>query len=239
MREGLPARLFERLLAFDDALYRNITTVHPPQDLFDDLSDDLQERAFAALADLRERQLTHAPFITRPFDYGVDLAHPFSGRTHHATRFSDGTRYGVWYGALEIETTVRETVYHWLRRLEDSFPDLAQTVIAHRRVYQVRCDALLVDLHDKHDEFPGLIDPDSYAFTHQVGRYLHEQKMPGLLVQSARGGKINAAIFTPDVLSNPRDVCLLRYRWTPGEPGVAVERSGEAWMTIAAPRAAA
>lgn len=239
MREGLPARLFERLHAFDDALFRNITTVHPAQDLFDDLSADPHERAYAALADMRERPSTHAPFITRPFDYGIDLAHPFSGRMHHATRFSDGTRYGVWYGALEIETTVRETVYHWLRRLHDSFPDLTGTVAAHRRVYQVRCDALLVDLRDKHLEFPGLIDPDSYAFTHQVGRYLHEQKMPGLLVQSARGGQINAAIFTPDVLSNPRDICLLRYRWAPGEPTVAVERGGEEWMTIAAPRAAA
>ncbi len=234
MREGLPAHLFERLVAFDDALYRNITTVHPPQDLFDDLSDDPQERAYAALADVRERQPTVAPFITRPFDYGVDLAHPFTGRVHHATRFSDGTHYGVWYGALEIETTVHETVFHWLRRLRDSFPDLTQTVIAHRRVYQARCDALLVDLRDKHHEFPGLVDPASYAFTHQVGRYLHEQKMPGLLVQSARGGKINAAVFTPDVLSNPRDVCLLRYRWSPGEPRVAVERSSEAWMTIEA-----
>lgn len=238
MREGLPARLFERLLAFDDALYRNITTVHPPQDLFDDLSDDPRERAYAALADTRERQPTAAPFITRPFDYGVDLAHPFTGRTHHATRFSDGTRYGVWYGALEVETTVRETVYHWLRRVQDSFPDLSEPVAAHRRVYQVRCGALLVDLREKHREFPGLTDPDSYTFTHRVGRYLHEQKMPGLLVQSARGGKINAAIFTPDVLSNPRDVCVLRYRWIPGEAQVSVERSGRTWMTIS-PRAAA
>ena len=35
------------------------------------------------------------------------------GRIPQATRFSEGTTYGVWYGARELDTTVYETAWHW------------------------------------------------------------------------------------------------------------------------------
>ena len=74
-----------------------------------------------------------APLITRPFDYGAVITYPFVPQNWHATRYSDGMRYGVWYGALELETTVRETVYHWHRFLTDSFP-LDREIVGERRV---------------------------------------------------------------------------------------------------------
>ena len=50
--------------------------------------------------------------------------HPTAiARSSHwqATRFSDGSLYGVWYGSLDIETTVYETAWHWYQFVLDSF----------------------------------------------------------------------------------------------------------------------
>ena len=48
--------------------------------------------------------------ITAPrkvISYSFDSAH------WQATRFSDGTTYGLWYGSLDVATTVYETAWHW------------------------------------------------------------------------------------------------------------------------------
>ena len=227
--------LLDTLADFDDDLYRNIKSIREPQDLFDDLTDKAGETAYAAASEASTTPASTAPLLTRPFDYGTAITFPFDPGNWHETRYSDGTRYAVWYGALALETTVHETVYHWVRFVRDSFPGYEQEINAERRVFLVHSRALLVDLRDKHREFPQLIDPDSYAFTHEVGRYLNEQHANGMLVKSARCDGINGDIFTPDVLSNPRDQCYLTYRWTPADDKVYVERKpGNVWLTLTA-----
>lgn len=218
---------------FRDDLVRNIKTIRAAQDLFDDLSGEADDWQVAAAAEAEERIATHASVITRPFDYGTVIAYSFDASNWQATRFGDGRHYGVWYGSLDVETTVYETVYHWHRFLMDSFPGEDRSITGERRVFDVRCDALLIDLRGKEQGHPELIDRRSYAATQRLGSFLHVQGSNGCLFRSARGAGTNAAIFRAGRLSRVRDRMLLTYRCNPTHDSCRVERaSGRAWMQI-------
>ena len=158
------------------------------------------------------------------------ITYPFVPHNWHATRYSDGLHYGVWYGALELETTVRETLYHWHRFVTDSFA-LDRDIVGERRVFQVRCEAILIDLREARE--PRLVDRDDYGFTQQLGSYLSQRAQSGLLAPSARGPGTAAAILRPEALSDVRDLCYLTYRMNPARDHAVVERTpGEAWLEI-------
>ena len=159
---------------------------------------------------------TGSAVVTRPFDYGTVITYTFESAHWQATRFSDGTRYGVWYGSWDATTTVYETAYHWSRFVRDSFGTEDRAIRTERRLFDVRCDALLIDLRGKEKAYPGLVDRKSYAFCQQVGRHVHEQGQNGLLVRSARCDGVNAAIIPPERLRDVRDKLFLTYRLQPG-----------------------
>lgn len=214
-------------------LVRNIKGIRVAQNLYDDLSADPADQAAAMAAELAGLVASPAPLITRPFDYGTVLTYPFLNFNGQATRFSDGLAYGVWYGSIDIETTVYETVYHWHRFVMDSFASERREITGERRVLDTRCDAILLDLRGKERRERRLIDRHDYAYTHALGRYVKSQSQNGLLVASARCRGTNAAVFRPEVLSNPRDRCFLTYRMTPSEDRVRVERTQKRlWMEI-------
>ncbi len=214
-------------------LVRNIKCVRVSQNLFDDLSDDPDEQALAAAAESAGRIPSAAPLITRAFDYGAAVTFPFVNFNGQGTRFSDGVDYGVWYGAFELETTVYETVHHWHEFVADSFPREDREIVAERRAFHTRCDAILVDLRGKERRERRLLDRRDYRYTQQFGRYLKAQNQNGLLVRSARCRGANAAIFTPVVLSRIRDLCFLTYRMNPTQDLVRVERTpGRKWLEI-------
>jgi hypothetical protein len=223
--------LIREVAAFAGDLVRNIKGVRVSQDLFDDLGAEAAERDVAIAAESATRMPSAAPLITRPFDYGAVITYPFVPHNWQATRYSDGLAYGVWYGALELETTVYETVFHWHRFVMDSFAGLDRSVAGERRVFQVRCDALLIDLRSARE--PRLTDRRDYGFTWQGGRYLWERSQSGLLAPSARSDGTSAAILRPEVLSDARDLCFLTYRMNPAVDRVSVERApGSTWLEL-------
>ena len=227
----MAAPMVREVVDFDGTLVRNIKGIRVSQSLFDDLSADPADQAVAIAAESAERIPSEAPLLTRPFDYGSVITYPFVPHNWHATRWSDGLSYGVWYGSLELETTVYESVYHWHRFVMDSFPDLPREVVGERRVFDVRCRAVLIDL--RHSADARLVDRRDYSYTQGLGRYLHESAQTGLLARSARIAGSNAAILDPRCLSDPRDNCFLTYRMPPGEDRVEVERApGETWLEI-------
>ena len=226
-------KLIREVADFHGDLVRNIKGIRSSQDLFDDLSSDAADRAVAVAAESATRIPTAAPMITRPFDYGTVLTYPFLPHNWQATRFSDGLAYGVWYGSLELETTVYETAYHWHRFVTDSFAAENREIVGERRVLDVRCDAILLDLRGKERKVPALADRRDYRYTQEVGRYLKAQSQNGLLVRSARVQGDNAALLRPDVLSRVREKCFLTYRMNPGVDEITVERAaGRPWLKI-------
>ena len=226
-------QLIETAVDYHGDLARNIKTIRESQALFDDLSPDAADWSVAIAAEAQDYIESPAPLITRPFDYGAVVTYPFVPHHWQQTRFSDGLHYGVWYGSLELETTVHESIYHWRRFIEDSYSAEDREIVGERRVFDVRCDAIVIDLRSKHTQFPQLVDRRSYAYTHGLGRYLHEQGQNGLFVRSARAPGTNAAILRPGVLSGVRDRCYLTYVTNPARDEVLVQRQGgETWMKV-------
>jgi hypothetical protein len=227
----LPPDLFAAGVDFHGDLLRNIPGIRASQHLFDDLSADPDDWAIAVAAEGAERIATDAALVSRPFDYGTAISYSFEAAHWQATRWSDGTAYGVWYGAPELETTVVETAWHWYRFVRDSYGEEDRDIVTDRRIFAARCDALLVDLRGREADHPGLIDRRSYAFTQQVGRYLHQQQANGLLARSARCDGIVAAIFRAERLSKPRDRRFLTYRLNVARDSFAAEKTpGRKWL---------
>jgi hypothetical protein len=221
------------LATVNEDVYRNIKSIRTTQSLFDDLSSSAAKQAVAETADRQTKPKSHQPLLTRPFDYGTVISYPFVPHNWQTTRFSDGTAYGVWYGSFAIETTVYETVYHWVRFVRDSFADYDQEIIGERRVFKVHVRGLLVDLREKHKSHPQLIDSLDYTFTHKVGRYLHEQQQNGLLIKSSRHEGFNCDVLRADILSNPRNFCFLTYRYKPITDFIVIERkAGLTWRRL-------
>jgi hypothetical protein len=228
--------LYDVATHFAGDLYRNIASIRVTQDLADDLADEPADAALFIRAELDTKPRRPLPSVNRPFEpgYGQAVLFPFVRKPWFEARFSDGS-FPAWYGSLDLETTVHETVHHFRRRHveEAGFDQLRQPVIGERKVYLLACDALLIDLRGKLHEAPDLVNPESYAFCHQVGVAIQSRRHPGLLTRSARCGGDNAVLFDPVYLSNPRDFCFLTYRFLPGAGIVEVERApGEIWLRI-------
>jgi hypothetical protein len=225
--------MFSANVDFRNDLVRNIPGTRESHNLFGDLSSDPADWDVAIAAESAERIPTAAALITRPFDYGSVISYTFDSSHWQTTRFSDGSRYGVWYGSLAVETTVYETAWHWYRFVQDSFAGEDREIVTERRVFDVRCDALLIDLRGKETAYPELTSRTSYAFTHQVGRYVREQDVNGLLVRSARCDGTNAASFKPERLSNVRHRAYLTYRLNALRDRFVAERTpGRKWLTV-------
>lgn len=226
------APLCDRTVAFSGDLVRNIKGIRTSQDLFDDLSPRPDDWAVAMTLEGETGTPGTSAVITRPFDYGTLIAYSFDPSHWNATRFSDGRRYGVWYGSTDLETTIHETVYHWHRFLMDSFAGVDRVITGERRVCDVRCEATLADLCGREAEAPDLVSRTSYVFTQRLGAYLRDEGSAGLMVRSARCEGMNAAVFSPTVLSNVRDRCFLTYRCNPAEDVVSVLRQDRVVLRV-------
>ena len=215
---------------------RNIVSLCQSQEPFDDLADDPAEWDLARSVEASVKPSayrSHVPIVHRPYEdaeWFNAIRWPFNNRWQ-ASRFSDGS-YGVWYGSESIETTVCETAYHWHHNLLSDAGFDRESVIAERRVYLVGCSAALLDFRRATREHKDLLHPTDYALAQSVGERLQREGHPGLLIQSVRrrGGE-NVAIFNPDVLSNPRQICSLTYHLEGKQ--IRVERQpGRTWMTL-------
>lgn len=223
--------------------HRNIVSLRKSADLFVDLVDDPAHTAILADHEVATKLATAPqPIISRPFedaDIYDPIAHAIAWPFEHpaATRFSAG-RYGVWYGAASIETSVHETVHHFRKNTLAS--EIARTstkpIVQERRVHLVHCNAALVDLRSVVKQEQRLVDPDDYTYCQALGAELRAAFQPGVITKSVRhrAGDI-IAVFVREALSNPRNVCYLTYILDPQSGRVKVERtSGRTWMVLEA-----
>lgn len=204
-------------------VFRNIVSLRESEDLFDDLSDGTpRSSAIAIAAEGRVKSDASPDFIRRGFHYTTAISFPFETEPYLSSRFGDGT-FGVWYGSFKLDTTIRETAFHMVR--EEMKNETPRAIYRERAVYRVACQALLIDLTGKADEFPDLVAND-YGFTQSLARRLQREGHPGLLAPSVRHrGGVNLAAFSPEILSNPRLTCYLGYRFDPATRSVEVERT--------------
>ena len=230
-------QLFTRLTLTDvhcNAI-RNIVSIRSSQDLFDDLSSNPQEWALAQQVEDEVKPppyQSRTPVIHRPFEdaqWFNAIGWPF--KHWQASRFSGGT-FGVWYGCDTVETSVYETAYHWFSGFLTDAGFENEKATGERKLYEVACDAALVDLRPLLAAYPALVHKTDYSAAQSVGARLQREGHPGLVTASVRLAQgQNYAVFNPRVLSNPRQHCQLTYRLEGGR--IAVEKQpGVVWMEV-------
>jgi hypothetical protein len=224
--------LFIKTVDFDDDIYRNIVSLRVSDDLFDDLAEgDPELSELLASTEMRIKRENPPGIISRGFHYSTAIGYPFSTEPFMASRFGDGS-FGVWYGSLEMDTTLYETAWHMMQD-ESGIEGLDEIVIRERAIYLVQGRAIFFDLTGRNEDFPQLVAND-YAFTQQVGKRLQNEGHPGLFAASARCSPgTNVAVFNPQVLSHPKLFCYFSYQFDPGRQSIAIERErGEQYLLI-------
>lgn len=201
---------------FDGQAIRNIIGLKLQMNPFDDLSDDPLDWKEAEMAtDFHNR------FSLSELEYNV-IRYVFDQHRHQESRFSDGS-FPVWYGALELETTFYESIYHWKRFLAFSSKELIsetnEPIYCARSAFKASCKSTLIDLRDQTITNPSLISNDSYQDTQSIGLKLSKEGFPGLITKSARHTSgTNLAIFKHNVLSSPAHYGDYLYELMPDDP---------------------
>ena len=131
----------------------------------------------------------------------------FTHLNPEGSRFSDGS-YGVFYASHEIDTAIRETVYHRERFLQRT-SEPAMTL-------QMRCYVTAINrrLHDLRGGFRVQHDPENYLASQKLARLLRDRGSDGLAYDSVRhaGGQC-AALFWPDCLAPCTQGAHFAYHW--------------------------
>ena len=199
---------------FQQASYRNIVSLIASEDLFDDLTDDPNDYPLAHTLEALHtppHYSHHAPIINRPFEESAWFnAITFPFEHWQESRYSQG-RFGVWYGASDLKTTLYETAFHWVKRTFQEENDLPEGRTIERKVYTVQLNALMLDLRPILHQYPALQASNDYSLTQQIGYAMHQQGHPGLITQSARCTGDVQVVFNRQVLSEPRVNQWLRY----------------------------
>jgi hypothetical protein len=141
----------------------------------------------------------------------------FTHLNPEGSRFSDGT-FGVFYAAREIETAIRETVYHRERFL-------ARTHEPPQRI-QMRCYATSIRrrFHDIRGGYPALHDPASYAASQPFARELRSRQADGIVYDSVRRVRGQCvAVFWPDCVGPCTQGKHYDYHWDGGRISRVIE----------------
>lgn len=131
----------------------------------------------------------------------------FTHLNPEGSRFSDGS-FGVFYAAREIETALRETVFHRERFLARTREPPMQV--------QMRCYATVLDcrLHDIRGGFSALHDPADYTASQHAARALRAANSNGIVYDSVRNpGGHCAAVFWPDCVAPCKQAGHYAYCW--------------------------
>ncbi len=213
--------------------HRNIVSLRKSIDIYADLVDDPGDVDVLVRHEMAVKQTYREPaIITRPFEeaaiydaIAAAIQWPFEHPS--VSRYSSGA-FGVWYGAQSIETSVRETVYHFRKNTlaAQIAAQSTQPIVQERRVHLVHCNAMLIDLRARTRKEPRLLHREDYSTCQAIGADLRKAGMPGVITYSARHAKSEVvAVFTPTVLSDPRTVCYLTYILHADTGKVIVERT--------------
>ena len=201
--------------AIDWRAFRIVPSRFPPVDVWDRIAAPADFDALAEIEGLTNPRIREAlgvlatvprhRWVSGPGTTPVMAA--FTHLNPEGSRFSDGT-YGVYYAAREIETAIRETVYHRERFL-------ARTREPPQRI-QMRCYATSIkrSFNDIRGGHPALHDPNSYVASQQFARELRTSNSNGVVYDSVRkaGGQCIAA-FWPDCVGRCTQGKHYEYHW--------------------------
>ncbi len=205
--------------------YRNIYTSKVSQDLFDDLTDP-SDFPILQSWDNNTSQIQHGVAPTeRVFQYGnaAETICVFEKVNWRRGRFGDGIDYGVWYGALEAETSILEALYWVYKNSKEDIANSTVPVVIDRRMFKAQIETTkLVDLRKLTNERSRLTDSD-YIFCQEYGAYAVKNGIDLYFTPSARNaGGTCVPIFTPKAIKSDKIIYYIHFTFA---------RNGEVQIT--------
>jgi len=186
-------------------VYRNIATCSPSQELFDDLVD-LQEE-FDILFDAEASASNvdrNIPGKFRCQQYGNidDSLLCFDERFWAWGRFGDGS-FGVWYSAIEEETSIHDTLYHRPELDKNDMINADGPIIQDRRMFSANLSLhSSVDLRTEIDRYPDIVHPDDYTFCQSLGAQAVLTGIASFQTCSARYDGTCVPVFEPSIITD-------------------------------------
>ncbi len=200
--------------------YRLINSKFPPINLFDDVAE---QGEFEALYDVQKMtnpriqnevgNLNLLPPNEIPYNItGCNWAiAPFTHIRPEGSRFSNGT-YGIYYAAKDIDTAIKETVYHqekYLKKVSGFKYD--------RLVMLTLCttfSAELVNIADPLIDDQDWYALDNYRSSQQLGASVKKDGLAGIFYGSVRNKYSHCyALFTPKCIDEIVQGSHYEYIW--------------------------
>lgn len=218
------------------SVFRNIATAVPSIDPFDDVLTDETDKAIArawrteTVGVPAERARSVGQGYLAPFLYGDkrQTIYVFDVGLSRS-RYSDG-KFGVWYGALESETSVWESMHYLYRTAKEDLANAASgTIRRHRRMFVAELKAAkAIDLTPFHKEFPNLSHPYDYSLTQHLGRFARSHAVGLFLSPSARAeGGVCVPVFDESCIVGDRPLYEYFVTFKRGSDVALVETLGK------------
>lgn len=134
------------------------------------------------------------------------LVTPFRYTPRHPSRFRPAGHRGLWYGALQLRAACAEVAYWRMVFILDSVGLRGKKIVNQYTFFMARVSGLSINLTAP----PWLAaravwTSRDYAGTHEFGRAARTAGVEIIQYESVRSpGDTNLAVFTPDVLDEPR-----------------------------------
>lgn len=120
---------------------------------------------------------------------------------------------GAWYCSFDLQTAIKETIYHHTRRLSFSESGYYQTI--QMRELRARADNVFDDLRGMKASHPNLYHPESYEDSQVFGIERRNAASNGICYDSVRcEGGINLAIYRPGLVLDVLQGDHFQYEWT-------------------------
>ncbi|NRA47125.1 MAG: RES family NAD+ phosphorylase [Oligoflexales bacterium] len=154
-------------------VYRNIATCSPSQAIYDDLVDTQKEFDILFEADALSNDIDeNLPKKNRVKQYG-DIENSllcFNERYWRWGRFGDGS-FGVWYSAIEEETSIQETLFHRPEIDKNDLGNAIHPIMQDRRMFKAELSShISVDLRKVSKKYPLIIHESNYEFCQNLGK---------------------------------------------------------------------
>lgn len=218
-----PINLFKSVRKFDNISFRNIYTIIESQNLFDDLISPSEEKNkvlqrwendSSDISHLEKQKNRVFQYGNAENSIGGLFAPPYS-----QGRFGDGLNYGVWYGAMEQDTSILESLYHQLKRAQNAFKqkNAKNIIITERKMFQTKLQAKkCLDLNSQaqqnKDFYSQLTHPTNYAYCQEIGKNALANKIEMLLTPSARKvGGVCTPVFQEEIIRSEQFIYYLRW----------------------------
>lgn len=193
--------------------WRLVPSRYPTIKLFEDILDPKDLEAAYALESLtndRYRDEVGELSLVTPEDRicGQGTSPIMAAFTHlneNGSRFSDGS-YGVYYAALDLETAIKETIYH--REIFLKTTNEKPQIIT-MRCYKALTNANYVDLRDN-----PAFHTDDYSVTQIFGKRYRQNGHQGIYYKSVR---------------NPAGECIGAFKPKAIQPTIQCAHYGYVW----------